>query len=361
MNNPKAIKVMIMAGGTGGHVFPALALAKELLKRKCAVEWLGTAIGIESKIVEANAIKLNTISISGVRGKGFVTLFSAPLKIVRAILEAKNILKTFKPDVVVGLGGYAAGPGGIAAWLMGIPLVIHEQNARAGTTNKYLAKFAKRVLCGFPTNLKKQECIGNPVRQEISSIAEPTSRFSNRTGKTRLLVLGGSLGALAINKLVPEALAKIDGVDGKVDVIHQCGERHVELTRQAYEPLSISVHVEPFITEMADVLAWADIVVCRAGALTVSEIASVGVASILIPFPYAIDDHQYFNALWLKEHGAAMIEREENLDAELLKTKIENLLNNPEELLTMAKAARQLAKPQATRSFADICMEVAYG
>ncbi len=349
-------RILIMAGGTGGHVFPALALAKELRRRNCEVQWLGTDKGIEARLVPAAGIHLNTIAVSGVRGKGWSKLLQAPLHVSKAVVEARSLLRQFKPDVVVGLGGYAAGPGGVAARLAQIPLIIHEQNARPGTTNKLLARIAQRVLSGFPRVFPGAEHIGNPVREEFFALEAPSQRFAERSGPLRLLVLGGSLGAQALNELVPRALANIPPAE-RPTVRHQTGERHLDAARAAYASSSVSATIEAFIGDVAEALAWADLVVCRSGALTVAELCAVGCASILVPFPFAIDDHQTANAQWLVENGAALIYQQKDLDAHRLTQLLNSFALDRPKLQLMAAKAHGLAKQDAALRFADICLE----
>lgn len=360
VKNNNEIKVMIMAGGTGGHVFPALAVAKELKKRGCVVQWLGTGNGIEARVVPANDIILNYLDITGLRGKGSKALFWAPWRVLKAVFMAREILQKFQPNVVLGMGGYASGPGGIAAWLIGTPLVVHEQNARAGTTNKWLARFATRVLSAFPDVLPKAQCVGNPVREDIANLPEPIRRLSQHQGELRLLVLGGSLGAQAINELVPATLKNISS-ETNITVRHQCGEKHYEKALSLYREYGVEGEVVAFIDDMAAALEWADLVICRAGALTISELSAVGVASILIPFPFAIDDHQTANGEWLVQQGAAEIRQQHELSAQELSSMIMSFIEDKNKLTTMAVAARAAAKPNATRICADICMEVANG
>lgn len=362
MENDKssAVRVMIMAGGTGGHVFPALAVAQELEKRGCIVQWFGTRNGIEARVVAAHNIPLNFLEISGLRGKGMKALFLAPWKIAKAVAAAKNILQAFKPHVVLGMGGYASGPGAIAAWRMGIPLVIHEQNARAGTTNKWSARFATRVLSAYPNVLLNAQCIGNPVREDIANLPEPQIRLSGRGEHLRLLVLGGSLGAQALNEVVPAAVNRL-GNKAVIEVRHQCGPKHLPQANAAYAAHNVNGEVVAFIDDMAAALEWADLVVCRAGALTVSELSAAGVASILVPFPYAIDDHQSANAQWLVEQGGAEVRQQNDLGAEELEKLLMSFINDKNKRLTMAIAARAAAKPHATAECADICLEVARG
>lgn len=356
-----SIKILIVAGGTGGHVFPGLAIAKELRKRGYAVEWLGTRAGLESTLVPKENIPLYYSNIAGVRGKGLLTLIYAPLKIYRAIKEAKETLTNLKPNLVLGLGGFVAGPGGIAARLMKIPLVIHEQNAVAGTTNRLLARFARRRLCAFEGALKKSDYVGNPVRKEIEKIDSPEVRFARRGAddkrNLRLLVLGGSRGAMALNDLFPRALAK-SSFKNRCELRHQCGEgRQIDLEK-LYMELGINAEVSPFIDNMAEAMAWADLVVCRAGALTVAELGVVGVGSVLIPFPYAIDDHQTANARFLERANAAIVKQQRDLSPEILAVILNALLADKPRLLTMALAARAVAKTGVASKICDICEEV---
>lgn len=352
------IKVMIMAGGTGGHVFPALAVAHELMNRGCEVQWFGTRKGIEARIVSAQGITLHYLEITGLRGKNLKAIMLAPWKILRAVMAARKELQTFKPQVVLGMGGYVTGPGGVAAWQLGIPLVVHEQNARAGTTNKLLARLATRVLTAYPNVLPRGECIGNPVRESIAQLPEPAVRVQLHAG-LRLLVLGGSLGAQSINQMVPEALKRI-GADVQIEVRHQCGDKHYESTKNLYTILKVKGDVVAFIEDMAEALGWADLVICRAGALTISELSAAGVASVLVPYPHAIDDHQTANAQWLVDQGAAEVRQQNTLTAQELK---EILLSfyDTDKRMAMAQAARAVARPQAARDCADACLEVIHG
>lgn len=360
MSGPASMKVMVMAGGTGGHVFPALAVAEELRGRGCHVDWFGTERGIEARIVPAANIPLHLLPISGVRGKGLATLVRAPWKIARAVVAARSLLRDIKPQVVLGMGGYVAGPGGIAARMMGIPLVIHEQNAIAGTTNKWLCKIATRVLTAFPQVLPGAVCIGNPVRADIAALPVPSLRGVGAHDPVRVLVLGGSLGAQALNEMMPEAVAELVK-SNKIQVRHQTGEKHHAATEALYRQRGVTAEVTAFIGDMAEALAWADLVVCRAGALTVAELSAAGVASILVPFPFAIDDHQTANAEWLVNMGAAELHQQKTLSADFLKGRFMNFIANPHLLVEMAEAARRAAKPDATTTCADVCQEVARG
>ena len=353
-------RVMIMAGGTGGHVFPALAVAAELASRGIAVNWLGTRHGIEAELVPQRGYPIHFLTIEGIRGTGLVRWLKAPFLMVAAIFQAMRIMRLFKPDAVLGLGGFASGPGGIAAWMMRTPLVIHEQNAVAGTTNKLLARFAARILAAFPGVLPNSEWCGNPVRAEIAALPDPATRIAQPGRRLRLLVLGGSQGALAINELVPQAVVQLNE-DSRPDIRHQCGRLHEEKTHEAYRNSGVTAEIVPFIADMAEAYGWADYVVCRSGALTVSELAAAGVGSLLIPYPHAIDDHQTGNALWLAESGAAEIIQQSEITAEWLAQHLQQVLSNPYLLMQQARLARTLAKSSAAQTVANVCEEVCGG
>jgi len=357
-------RVLIMAGGTGGHVFPALAVAEQLRSRSVNIEWIGTERGIESRLVPAAAFKLNLIPIKGLRGNGLFGWLVAPFRILRAVLESRKVIKRFQPDVVIGLGGFASGPGGLAAWLSGKPLLIHEQNAIAGLTNRLLAKIAKQVLQGFEDSFAssaKTKWVGNPVRAQIEQLAEPEVRYADRAQKTlKLLVLGGSLGAKSLNQVVPQALAILKP-EHTIEVIHQCGEKHLADCQQAYQQAAISGTVTQFIDDMAKAYGEADLVICRAGALTVAEVAATGVAAIFVPYPYAVDDHQTHNAKALKDAGAALLINDSALNAEDLAASLLTLLENRKQLEHMAIQARTLSNPGTAAQIADICLEYAHG
>ncbi|MFL0801749.1 MAG: undecaprenyldiphospho-muramoylpentapeptide beta-N-acetylglucosaminyltransferase [Agarilytica sp.] len=346
-----------MAGGTGGHIFPGLALAKEMVSRGYRVAWLGTESGMESTLVPKENIEIHYIPVKGVRGKGLRSLLMAPWNILSSITSAARIIREVKPSVVVGLGGFVAGPGGVAAKLKGRALVIHEQNAIAGSTNKLLAKVADKVLTAFPAVLNRGECIGNPIRKEIERIIEPALRIKGRESRIRLLVVGGSRGALAVNELLPDAMALIENSE-QLDIWHQAGAGKNEATKARYEAAGVTARVDAFIDDMAEAFIWADVVVCRAGALTVSELAAVGLGSILIPFPYAIDDHQTANAKYLASQGAAYLRQQSELTSEKLAELLKSFIFDRTKLLDMACKARALAKPQAVKIFADYCEEV---
>ncbi|MCC2636703.1 MAG: murG [Moraxellaceae bacterium] len=349
--------VVVMAGGTGGHVFPALAVAEALRERGVSIHWLGTRAGIEAELVPARQFAITYLEVSGVRGQGLKRLLLAPFKLVVAVLKAVRTLQAVRADVVIGLGGYVTGPGGVAARLLGKPLLIHEQNAIAGFTNRQLALFATQVLEAFPGAFApsaKVRCVGNPVRAEIAALPAPAERFETHTGPLRVLVLGGSQGAVALNELVPEALARLVGRKALV-IRHQAGRKNAEKAAAKYAALGVSAEVLPFIDDMAGMYAWADLVVCRSGALTVAEIAAAGVASVLIPYPFAVDDHQTANGRFLSEAGAALLFRQQDLSADSLAAELEPLLDR-EQLLKMASVARALAKPEATESVVQACL-----
>ncbi|WHI52252.1 undecaprenyldiphospho-muramoylpentapeptide beta-N-acetylglucosaminyltransferase [Microbulbifer sp. MLAF003] len=297
-------KFLVMAGGTGGHVFPALAVAKALHDQGASVEWLGTERGIEARLIPEADIPLHFIRVEGVRGKGKLALLKAPLQIIRAVSQARAVIKKVQPDLVLGFGGFATGPGGVASRVCGVPLIIHEQNAVAGTTNRLLSRIANRVLEAFPSGLPGAVQVGNPVRSEIASLPEPQLRIGTES-PLRLLVLGGSLGAVAINELVPRAIAQLP-ISLRPQVVHQSGERHLDLAQEAYRTAGIEAEVVPFISDMAEAYSAADLIICRAGALTVSEIAAAGVGAIMVPFPFAIDDHQTRNGEWLQSAGGLL-------------------------------------------------------
>ncbi len=350
--------IMIMAGGTGGHVFPALSLADLLRARDIEIVWLGTRAGIEARLVPAAGIEVEWIDIGGLRGKGLSTLLAAPIRLARALWQALAAVRRHQPRVVVGLGGYVTGPGGLAAWLARRPLVIHEQNAVAGFTNRILARFATRVLEAFSGSFGagvRAITVGNPVRTEFFGLPSPAVRYGSRQGPLRVLVVGGSQGAQRLNAVVPEAVAALAG---KIDlrVRHQSGVRTLESTREAYTSRGISAEVSPFIDDIAAAYAEADLVICRAGALTVSELAAAGVAAILVPFPAAVDDHQTCNARFLVEHGAAVLLPERELTPQRLAAELERLATDRAQLCRMAERARELARPDATEALAKACL-----
>jgi len=358
--------ILIMAGGTGGHVFPALALARLLRAKSFEVVWLGTRRGLEARVVPAERIPIEWLAVGGLRGKGIATLLAAPFRLALAMAQALRVMWRHRPLVVVGLGGFVTGPGGVAAWLTRRPLLIHEQNAVAGFTNRCLSHLAREVLEAFPGSFGRgvrARAIGNPVRQDISAIPPPASRFADRTGAIRILVIGGSQGATRLNAVVPFALARLKQVAPNevppIDVRHQAGERWIDAGRQSYASAGVRADVRPFIEDMAEAYSWADLVICRSGALTVSELAAAGIGAILVPFPAAVDDHQTQNAKYLVSEGAAVLIADGELTADRLSQELQRLCAGRAKLLAMAERARQLAKPRAAEELAASCLEMA--
>jgi len=351
--------VLILAGGTGGHIFPGLAVATALRARGIPVIWLGADGGMETRLVPQHGIAIETIAISGVRGKGLGTLLRAPFRLQSAIRSAAKVLAKHKPRAVVSFGGFAAGPGGIAAVLAGIPLLVHEQNRAPGMTNRILAKFARRVLTGFPDAFPgKETVVGNPVRTVIAEVAPPRERFSHRDDSAmHVLVLGGSQGARALNEAVPKALRELEGAG--VLVRHQCGEKMLPEAQAAYTNAGVIASVEPFIADMAAAYAWADLVVCRAGALTLAELCSAGVGSVLVPLPTAVDDHQTKNAQFLAQRRAAVLIKQDGDLAHKLAMELRNFVLDPAKRLFMAEAARSLARNDAAERVVDAVLEEA--
>jgi UDP-N-acetylglucosamine--N-acetylmuramyl-(pentapeptide) pyrophosphoryl-undecaprenol N-acetylglucosamine transferase len=351
--------VMILAGGTGGHIFPALAVAKVLRARSVPVVWLGADGAMETRLVPQHGIELDTIAISGLRGKGKLALLGAPIRVLRAIRAAGFVLRRRAPRAVVSFGGFAAGPGGIAARLMRTPLLVHEQNRAPGFTNRVLARYARRLMTGFPGSFaKREEYVGNPVREEIAALSPPTQRLANREGSLRLLVLGGSQGARALNLAVPKAIAAQEG-GMAIEVRHQCGEKLHDEAVRAYAEAGVPASVEKFIADMAQAYGWADLVICRAGASTLAELCAAGIGSVLVPFPQAVDDHQTRNAEFLAERGAAvLLKQDESLSAALTRL-LRELAADAGKRLSMAEAARGLARTDAAERIADIILEEA--
>lgn len=350
--------VLIMAGGTGGHIFPGLAVADVLRAQGVPVAWLGAAGGMETRVVPAQGIALHTVAVGGLRGKGWKTRVLAPLMLARALVASLGVLRRVRPRSVLSMGGYVAGPGGIAARLTGTPLLVHEQNRVAGYTNRKLAGFARRVLAGFADALPNGEWVGNPVRASIAALSPPTERFAARCGRAHLLVLGGSLGARALNLALPQALALLP-VQQRPQIRHQCGNRGLEEARAAYAQAGVEAEVVPFIEDMAAAYAWADLAVCRAGALTIAELTAAGLGAVLVPFPHAVDDHQTGNAQALVDAGAAELIQERDLDVQTLARRLAALLGDRTALLAMAGAARTQAKPDAAAVIARACLEAA--
>jgi UDP-N-acetylglucosamine--N-acetylmuramyl-(pentapeptide) pyrophosphoryl-undecaprenol N-acetylglucosamine transferase len=356
-------RFLVMAGGTGGHVFPALATARRLQELGHEVQWLGSAGGMEERLIADTDIPLSVISVSGLRGKGRLALLLAPFRLVRALWQSLRVISKVRPDCVIGMGGFVTGPGGLSAWLTRRPLLVHEQNATAGMTNRILARFAETVMEAFPGSFRNgvvTRCTGNPVRCDVAAIPAPDERMAGRTGRVRVLVVGGSLGARAINERMPAAVARL-AEEKRPEIRHQCGERNHEAALAAYESAGVEASVEPFIEDMAEAYAWADLVVCRAGALTISELCAAGVGALLVPFPHAVDDHQTRNADYMVKAGAALLMPQHKLTDELLADTLAELLGNPERIIDMARAARTLARPDATERVVNYCLEAAHG
>ena len=353
------MRVMIMAGGTGGHVFPGLAVAQRLRASQVPVAWLGTHEGLEARLVPALApdVELEWIDIRGVRGKGLLGWLSLPWRLARAMAQAFRVMRRRRPQAVLSLGGFVAGPGGLVAWLTRVPLLIHEQNAIAGMTNRWLALLADQVLTAFPSavGLAHARQVGNPVRAEIAALSPPERRFENREGALRLLVIGGSQGAAALNKIVPQAVAQLARAGTLVEVWHQCGRSAVNDVERRYE--SCSARVSAFIEDMAGAYGWADLVICRAGAMTIAELAAAGVGSILVPFPAAVDDHQTANARFLVEREAAILMPQAELTVERLIQALTRFGTNRDVLQRMACAARAASVPDADQAVARLCQE----
>ncbi len=349
--------VLIMAGGTGGHIFPGLAVADVLRSRGLPVYWLGARGGMECTRVPAHGIELDEVRISGVRGKGPGGWMALPFRLVRAVLDANGSIARRRPGCAISFGGYAAGPGGIAAWLRGVPLIVHEQNRVPGMTNKVLARFARRVLQAFPGTFPSDSgavSCGNPVRDSVVALNEPDARFFQRSGRPRLLVTGGSQGAKVLNETVPRALALLEA-DRRPRVFHQAGKAGAGPARAAYERAGIEAEVTEFIEEISEAYAWADLVVCRAGALTVSELAAAGLGAVLVPFPHAVDDHQTRNAEFLEEAGGARIVQESALDPDSLAGVLNPLLDSRPAMLEMARASHAAGIRDAAERVADQC------
>ena len=348
--------IMIMAGGTGGHVYPAMAVADYLKEHGWKIVWLCTEGGMENRLIEVKNYDKAMMTMRGVRGKGLLGWVLLPIKLATAFKQSFVAIRQYQPDVVLGMGGFAAFPGGLMAKCLGKPLVIHEQNSIAGLTNKTLSLIANRVLAAFPSAFgSKAELVGNPVRASITQLAPPQQRYDARVGKLNLLVVGGSLGAQALNEVLPKALAGLP--KEAFDVVHQAGEKHIAALQASYKAAGVAADAKAFINNMAEMYAWADIVICRAGALTVAELACVGVASILVPFPHAVDDHQTYNAQYLSDAGAAQLIQQTAFSVDRATEMLSSLTR--EICLEMAIKAKQLAKPEATSTVAKVCMELA--
>ncbi|OUR81194.1 undecaprenyldiphospho-muramoylpentapeptide beta-N-acetylglucosaminyltransferase [Colwellia psychrerythraea] len=361
----KAKTLLVMAGGTGGHIFPGIAVADELKAQGWKIHWLGTADRMEAKIVPEHGYDISFINISGLRGKKLLTMLVMPFKLLRSLIQARRVIKTVKPDVVLGMGGYASAPGGLAAWLSKIPLIVHEQNAAAGLSNRLLARIANKVCCAFPNafvNGVDAEVVGNPLRASIGRIAvgSKNTEQSNR-GCKNILVVGGSLGAQILNKVMPDSFKNLSGSDEQYCIWHQTGESNQAQVRASYVKEDIvtgKVKVTEFITDMAEAYQWADVVICRAGALTVSELAMAATPAIFVPLPHAVDDHQTKNALYLVEREAAKLLPQVKLNKESVTVLITELFEQPETLANMAKAALSAANSDARQKVAKLCQQL---
>jgi len=345
---------LIMAGGTGGHVFPGLAVADVLRARGWRVVWMGTRAGMEARLVPARGYELAAIRAAALRGKGLAAALLLPVNLLVGFWQAARAIFRLRPDVVLGMGGYVAFPGGMMASLLARPLAVHEQNAIAGLTNRILAGVADKTMCAFPQALKGAEWTGNPVRVEIAALPDAAERYARRSGPLRLLVVGGSGGAQALNECVPRAIAQLEP---KPAVVHQSGEKNYAALRAAYAAAGVQGELTPFIDDIARRYAEADLVICRAGAMTVAELCAGGVASVLVPFPHAVDDHQTANARFLADRGAALLLPQAELSPATLAALL-RALDRPQ-LLAMARKARALGKPDAARLVAERCMELA--
>lgn len=353
-------QLMIMAGGTGGHVFPALAVANLLRDRGVDVVWLGTRNGLEARVVPAAEFPIEWINVKGLRGKGLLGWLVSPLLILRASFEAWRIIRRRRPDALLGMGGFVSGPGGLVAWLMRLPLMIHEQNAIAGLTNRGLSRLASRVFTGFPDVLPRAEHVGNPLRKGFVDIASKDHSEVDRAGSNaqlNLLIVGGSLGAKALNEVMPVAISELDAAT-RPAIRHQCGRGSVSTVEQHYRELSIDAEVDEFIDDMPKAYAWADIVLCRAGAMTIAEVAAAGVAAVFVPFPHAVGDHQTANARYLSDHNAAVLIDQNDLTASSLSVELNNLISIPGRLEEIGHRAAAFARVDATEVIADACQEV---
>jgi UDP-N-acetylglucosamine--N-acetylmuramyl-(pentapeptide) pyrophosphoryl-undecaprenol N-acetylglucosamine transferase len=351
--------LLVMAGGTGGHVFPALAVAKYLRDRGVEVVWLGTRSGLEARTIPAAGFDIEWINIRGARGKGLLGWLRTPFLVLAAMVQTIGVVRRRRPRAMLGMGGFVAGPGGLVSWLMRRPLLIHEANALAGLTNQLLARIATRVMTGFPGTFGRyvaEEYVGNPVRREIAALSPPRERLEERSGPLRVLVIGGSQGARTLNLELPRLFADAVRLGCALDIRHQSGAGQLEEVEECYAGVGLSASVEAFIEDMAEAYGWADLVLCRAGAMTVAEVSAAGLAAIFVPFPFAVGDHQTANANYLAQRGAAHLVPENQLAASLPALLLESCANR-EHLIETAEKARSLAKPDATAAVADICME----
>lgn len=348
--------ILVMAGGTGGHIFPGLAVAEYLRICGWKVSWLGNPSGMEYRLVKSCDFPFEAVEFGGLRGKGIKAKLMLPINLARACHQSWKIMRRLKPNVILGMGGYITFPGGLISKLLKRPLVLHEANSIAGSANRALAKIAMKTLTGFPNTMENAEWVGNPIRQEFDHIAAPTLRYEQRQGPLSLLVVGGSLGAAALNENIPAALALIP-LEQRPTVIHQAGDKHLLDLQRRYADFGVKADIRPFIEDMPIAYAQADLVICRSGAMTVSELAACGVASCLIPFPHAIDDHQTANARFLSDANAAVLLPQQNLNPQDLALMIQNL--NRSDLKEMAVRAHALSKPHATQRVAEVCADCA--
>lgn len=348
--------LLVMAGGTGGHVYPAMAVADALMLKGWQVAWLCTEGGMENRLIANKPYEKHMITMKGVRGNGLMGWLKLPVRLLIAFRQAWHGIRQVKPNLVLGMGGFAAFPGGVMAKLLGIPLLVHEQNSVAGLTNKLLSRLANQTLAAFPRAFgSRAVLVGNPVRQDIVQVEAPPQRFAGREGALKVLVVGGSLGAKALNTVLPAAFRELE--EETIEVVHQAGEKHIEALDSEYQGAAIKYHTVAFIQNMAEAYAWSDLVICRSGALTVAELSAAGVASVLVPFPYAVDDHQTTNGAYLAEQGAAILMQQTELTKESVKTLIENIKR--EKCLEMANKALKMGKPKATETVANICEAMA--
>lgn len=348
--------ILVMAGGTGGHIFPGLAVAEYLRICGWSVSWLGNQAGMEYRLVKSCDFPFEAVDFGGLRGKGLKTKIMLPINLMRACIQSWKIMRRVKPNVVLGMGGYITFPGGLVTKLLKRPLVLHEANSVAGSANIALSKIAMRTLTGFPNTMPNAEWVGNPIREEFDHMLAPAERYDQRQGPLSILVVGGSLGAAALNENIPAALALIP-LGSRPKVVHQAGDKHLADLERRYADLGVAADIRPFIEDMPAAYSQADLVICRSGAMTVSEIAACGVASCLIPFPFAIDDHQTANAQLLSSADAAVLLPQPLLNPQDLAMMIQNL--SRKELKEMALRAHALAKPNATQRVAEVCADCA--
>lgn len=354
--------ILIMAGGTGGHVYPALATAQMLAEQNETIAWMGSKGGMEEGVVRNAGIPFYGISVQGIRGKGKLALLLAPLRILQAMWQAMLVMREVKPDCVLGMGGFASGPGGLVARLMGKPLIIHEQNAVAGMTNRLLSRIASTVVEAFPNSFPNQvsaKLTGNPLRKDVCELFYQPKSIGEKKSPLHLLVLGGSLGALKLNECVPMAISRLAESE-RPEIWHQSGKRHFDITERAYASASVEARVSPYIEDMAEAYRWADFVICRAGALTIAELCASGLGAILVPYPYAVDDHQTLNARWMEAAGAAWLLPQDDMTPETLAEMLRPLLTKKKRIAILSEAAHKVAQPEATEKVAAECRRLCY-